>query len=88
MFLVAIHTCIGVLGHTLLCYCQQLVRVVAMGLFAWLVDGPLMKVEWRSVSVECGGQCVTLVGVAVMSKLCADNWGFHWTCLAQVGTLL
>ena len=73
MFLVAIHTCIGVLDHTFLCYCQQLVRVVAMGPFDWLVDGLLMKVEWRSASMECGGQYVTLVGVVVMPESYADN---------------
>ena len=82
MSLVAIHTCIEVLGHTLLCYCQQLVRVVALGPFDWLVDDPLMKAEWRSASMECGGQCVTLVGVAVMPELCADNWV---TASVQVG---
>ena len=25
--------------------------------------------------MECGGQCVTLAGVAVMPESCADNWG-------------
>ena len=55
-----------------------------MGPFGWLVDGPLMKAEWRSASMECGGQCVTLVGVAVMPESCADNWGSLWVCLAQV----
>ena len=52
-----------------------------MGPFDWLMDDPLMKAEWRSASMECGEQCVTLVGVAVMPKLCADNWG---TASAQV----
>ena len=45
-----------------------------MGPFVWFMDGPLMKAEWRSASMECGGQCVTLVGVAMMQELCADNW--------------
>ena len=45
-----------------------------MGLFNWLVDDLLMKAGWRSASMECGGQCVTLAGVAVMPELCADNW--------------
>ena len=45
-----------------------------MGSFGWLVDDLLMKAEWRSVSMECGGQCVTLVGVTMMPGLCADNW--------------
>ena len=53
-----------------------------MSPFDWLVDDPLMKAEWRSASMECGGQCVTLVGVAVMPELCADNWV---TASVQVG---
>ena len=55
-----------------------------MGPFDWLVDGLLMKAEWRSASVECGEQCVTLAGVAVMPELCADNWGSLLMCLGQV----
>ena len=46
-----------------------------METFVWLVDDPLMKAEWRSASMEGGEQCVTLVGVAVMPELSADNWG-------------
>ena len=53
-----------------------------MGPFDLLVDGLLMKAGLRSASVECGGQCVTLAGVAMMPELCADNWG---TVSAQVG---
>ena len=45
-----------------------------MGLFNWLEDDPLMKAEWRSASMECGGQCVTLVGIPEMPELYADNW--------------
>ena len=59
-----------------------------MGPFACWVDDLLMKAEWRSALMECGGQFVTLVGVAVMPESCADNWGSHWTCLGQVWTLL
>ena len=36
-----------------------------------LVDNPLMKAEWRSVSMECGGQCVMVDGIVVMQQLCA-----------------
>ena len=46
-----------------------------MGTSDWLVDDPLMKAEWRSASMECGGQCVTLAGIAMMQLLCADSWG-------------
>ena len=45
-----------------------------MGPFDWLMDSLLMKAGWRSVSMECGGQCVTLVGVVVMPESCVDNW--------------
>ena len=45
-----------------------------MGPFGWLMGDPLMKGEWRSASMVYGEQCVTLVGVAVMPELCADNW--------------
>ena len=45
-----------------------------MGPFDWLMDDPLMKAEWRFASMECGGQCVTLVGIIMMQQLCADNW--------------
>ena len=43
--------------------------------FDWLVDDPLMKAEWRSASMECGGQCVMATGIAMIQQLCADNWG-------------
>jgi len=43
-----------------------------------------VKVEWRSASVGCGGECVTIHGVLMMPELCAGNWGFPWECLAQV----
>ena len=46
-----------------------------MEMLVWLVDDPLMKAEWKSASMERGGQCVTLDGIAVMQELYADNWG-------------
>ena len=48
-------------------------QVALMAPFDWLVDSPLMKAQWRSVSMECGGQCVMIAGVPVMPKLCADS---------------
>ena len=36
-----------------------------------------MKVEWRSVSVVYGVQCVMIIGVQQMLKLSADSLGFH-----------
>ena len=35
--------------------------------------------------MDYGGQCVTMDGVTVMLKLCADNWG---TVLTQVECFL
>ena len=55
-----------------------------MGPFGWLVGSTIMKAEWRSASVECGGQYVMMDGIAVMQELCADNWGSLRVCLAQV----
>ena len=44
-----------------------------MAPFDWLVESPLMKAEWRSASMECGGQCVVIAGGPVMPELSADN---------------
>ena len=55
-----------------------------MGLFGWLVDDPLMKEGWRSASMECGEQCVIVIGIIMMPELCADSWGSLWARLAQV----
>ena len=51
----------------------NLYQVVIITPFDWLVDDPLMKAEWRSVSMECGGQCVMMDGITMMPKLCADS---------------
>ena len=51
----------------------NLYQVVLITQFDWLVGSPLMKAEWRSASMECGGQCVMVAGVSVMPKLCADS---------------
>ena len=32
-------------------------------------------VEWRSVWVATGVQCVMMAGTAMMPSQCADNWG-------------
>ena len=63
---------------------QQLLKFVAMGPFGWLVGNPIMKAGWRSASMECGGQCVTMAGITMMQQLYADNWGSLWVCLVQV----
>ena len=53
---------------------MQLPNVALLEHFVWLVDLCRVLAEWRSVSVECGGQCVTLIGITMMPELCADNW--------------
>ena len=67
-------------------YFQKLPRDVTMGAFGWLVDGPLMKAEWRSASTECGGQCVIMDGIPMRPELCADSWDFLSIYLGQVST--
>ena len=34
-----------------------------------------MLAEWRSASMECGGQCVVITGIAILPELCAGNLG-------------
>ena len=63
----------------LICICMtlfNLYQVVLITPFNWLVDGRLMKAEWRSASMECGGQCVMITGILVMPELCADSWDY------------
>ena len=48
-------------------------QVVLMALFNLLEDGHLMKAEWRSASMECGGQCVVIAGGPVMPEWSADS---------------
>ena len=33
-----------------------------------------MQAGWRSVSMDCGEQCVMMDGIAMMPELCADSW--------------
>ena len=58
---------------TLNLYMFNSYQVVLITRFDWLVGSPLMKAEWRSASMECGGQCVIIAGVPVMPELCADS---------------
>ena len=53
---------------------MQLPSVALMELCVWLVDHWRVQAEWRSASMEHGGQCVMIDGITVMPKLCADNW--------------
>ena len=38
-----------------------------------LVGSPLLKAEWRSVSMECGERCAMMAGTPEMPELCADS---------------
>lgn len=42
--------------------------------FDLLVGSPLMKAGWRSASMDCGGQCVMLDGIAMKPEWYADSW--------------
>ena len=44
-----------------------------MAPFDLMVGNQLMKAEWRSALMECGGQCVTMAGAPVMPELSADS---------------
>ena len=43
--------------------------------FVWLMDLWRVLAEWRSVSMECGEQCVVVTGITMMPESCADSWG-------------
>ena len=43
-----------------------------------------MLAEWRSVSMECGEQCVIMAGITMMPELCADNWGMMSTTVSCI----
>ena len=47
--------------------------------FVWLMDLWRVQAGWRSVSMECGEQCVTIAGITMMPESFADNWGTVWT---------
>ena len=50
---------------------QQVVLIMSFNL---LVGSQPMKAEWRSASMECGGQCVMIA--LEVPKLCADSWDY------------
>ena len=53
---------------------MQLLSTALLELCVWLMDLWRVLAEWRSASMECGGQCVMLGGITMMLELCADNW--------------
>ena len=54
---------------------NQLPRVALMEQFVWLMDLWRVQAGWKSVSMECGEQCVTIAGITGKPELSADNWG-------------
>ena len=57
---------------------SQLHSVALMEQFVWLMDQWRVQAEWRSASMECGEECVVLIGMvclAIIPELCADSWG-------------
>ena len=55
---------------------MQLPNVALMELCVWLMDLWRVQAEWRSVSMECGEQCVMMDGIAMTPGLYADSWDF------------
>ena len=58
-----------------LLFFSQLLKVALMEQFVWLMDLWRVQAEWRSVSMECGEQCVVVAGITMMPESCADNSG-------------
>ena len=53
--------------------------------FVWLMALWRVLAEWRSVSMECGEQCVIVAGTTMMPELCADNWGMVQEEVSSLG---
>ena len=48
----------------------------------------MQVVEWRSVWVVCGVQCVITGGPEMMPTQCADNWDIITVCKALLNRIL
>ena len=48
-----------------------------MEMFVWWEAPISMKVEWRCVSMTSGGQCVMMVGAALMLLWSASSLDMH-----------
>ena len=55
---------------------MQLPSVALMELCVWLMGLCRVQAEWRSVSMEHGGQYVMMDGITMMPELCVDSWDF------------
>ena len=65
-------------SSTIILFSPQLPSLALMERFVWLMDQLRMLAEWRSASMECGEECVELIGLAsieIIPELCADSWG-------------
>ena len=66
------HTCFK-LSVLLISVYIQLVSGCTNGTIQLAGEDLLMKAEWSSASMECGGQCVMIAGITMMPELCADS---------------
>ena len=55
---------------------MQLPNVALMELCVWLMDLWRVQAEWKSASMESGGQFVMMDGTPMMPGLCAGKWDF------------
>ena len=51
----------------------QYLSVLALAVFAWLVEQAVMRGEWRCVSMECGGLWTIIHGTREMPQWCANS---------------
>ncbi len=52
------------------------IQVVRKDLSAWSKEERYLRDVLRSVSTMSMVQCVAMLGILEMPKLCADNWDF------------
>ena len=63
----------------------QLLSIVLMKHFVWLMDPWRVLAGWRSASMECGEECAMMAGITMMPELCADNWDMMSTQVSSFG---
>ena len=48
-----------------------------MAIYGLLEDQTSMRVEWRSVLITSGGQCVMITGIPLMPLWSVSSWDMH-----------
>ena len=61
-----------------------LLAVASSSFYLLLMDPPSMRVEWRCITMVNGVQCVMMIGISMMHKLCVDNWALAQQLLPEV----